>query len=366
MKIFGKILSDKMMLISFVIAMLTLFVGRPKASDIDLQTIGSLFVLMMVVQMFQLLGVFEKVAEFFTKYVKNTRELIQLFILLAFFSSMLLTNDVAILTLIPLLGITVKNVKLKVVYPIVLICLAANLGSAFLPTGNPQNLFLYTHYQLSLASFLKMGFILCFVSLFLLFIATFKIPKVNLIAKDFKHKIISKGKLTLAIIAMIIALLGVFRIIPLIVVVIMVIILSLLVSTKIIQTVDYSLLLTFVFFFIAVGNIKNLAVLVDGFKQLNNSSMGVYFSSIILSQGLSNVPTAILWAPFTKQVNALFLGTNIGGMGTLIASLANLLAYKQYKTYFKNDESSYMLVFTITNVIFLIIITILGLYLLIS
>ena len=127
MKIIKSIVSDKLLVISFLVTLLTFFVGRPQGKDIDWQTIGSLFMLMVVVQTLQFLGIFKYLAFSLTKRVHDTRLLIGVIVLIAFFSSMLVTNDVSIITsLIPLLALSISKTAIDPIFPVILLCLAAN------------------------------------------------------------------------------------------------------------------------------------------------------------------------------------------------------------------------------------------------
>ena len=141
MKIIKSIVSDKLLVISFLVTLLTFFVGRPQGKDIDWQTIGSLFMLLVVVQTLQFLGIFKYVAFSLTKRVHNNRLLIGVIVLIAFFSSTLATNDVSIITLIPLLALSISKTAIDPIFSIILLFLAANLESLLTSMGNPQTLF---------------------------------------------------------------------------------------------------------------------------------------------------------------------------------------------------------------------------------
>ena len=168
MKIIKSIVSDKLLVISFLVTLLTFFVGRPQGKDIDWQTIGSLFMLMVVVQTLQFLGIFKYLAFSLTKKVHDTRLLIGVIVLIAFFSSMLVTNDVSIIKLIPLLALSISKTAIDPIFPVILLCLAANLGSLLTPMGNTQNLFLFIHYNLTIKNCLLMVLTLSLFSLLLL------------------------------------------------------------------------------------------------------------------------------------------------------------------------------------------------------
>lgn len=335
MKIIKHIFTDPLFCCSLIAAIATLVFGRPNFKEINGSTIGSLFSLMLTVQTLQFLGVFKFIAMKLTKLVKNSRQLIQLLIALAFFSSMLLTNDVAIITLIPLLSLSIKNLKVAPELPIILICLAANLGSILLPIGNPQNLFLFFNYQLNLNQFINLSFPLWFISLIICESLSVLINPVRIVPQKEPLPVFNQWQLILSSFSAIIVLLSGLKLIPLLSGIIIAVFTSLIISPEIFKNIDYALLLTFLCFFIAVNNLSQAKFIKYFLKNIDNYQLGVYLSRLGLSQFLSNVPTAILWSPFTNQVPALFYGTNIAGLGTLIASLANLLAFKQYQIHFQ-------------------------------
>lgn len=147
--------------------------------------------------------------------------------------------------------------------------------------------------------------------------------------------VFNQWQLILSSFSAIIVLLSGLKLIPLLSGIIIAVFTSLIISPEIFKNIDYALLLTFLCFFIAVNNLSQAKFIKYSLKNIDNYQLGVYLSRLGLSQFLSNVPTAIFWSPFTNQVLALFYGTNIAGLGTLIASLANLLAFKQYQIHFQ-------------------------------
>lgn len=360
MKTIKNIFTDPLFCCSLIVAIATLVFGRPNFKEINWSTIGSLFSLMLTVQTLQFLNVFKFIAMKLTNLVKNSRQLIQLLIALAFFSSMLLTNDVAIITLIPLLSLSIKNLKVAPELPVILICLAANLGSILLPIGNPQNLFLFFNYQLNFNQFIKLSFPLWIISLIVCETLSFLINPIKILPKKEPLPVFNRWQLAVSSFSAIIVLLSGLKLIPLLIGIIIAILTSLIISPKIFKNIDYALLLTFLCFFIAVNNLSQAKFIKYFLKKIDNYQLGVYFSSLGISQCLSNVPTAILWSPFTNQVPALFYGTNIGGLGTLIASLANLLAFKQYQINFQPQKYKYLKQFSLINFSLLLILGMLG------
>lgn len=363
MKFIKSIVSDKLLLISFLVTLLTFSIGHPHSKDIDWQTIGSLFMLMVAVQTLQFLGIFKYLAFSLTKKVHNVRLLVGIIVLIAFLSSMLVTNDVSIITLIPLLALSISKTEIDPIFPVVLVCIASNLGSLLTPMGNPQNLFLFIHYNLKIKNFLLMGLPLSLFSLVLLEAMCCIIKPQKIQRLTINMCSLNKKQLVMAIGGVIVALLSILKFISLLLGMVISVCIACLISKKILKNIDYSILLTFICFFISISNISNLNFLVQLLKQTGNNNYHIYFISIFLSQFLSNVPTTFLLAPFTNHYYALFLGSNVGGLGTIIASLANVLAFKQYLLNFSKNGGSYLIKFTIINFAVLLIIILFSIFL---
>ncbi len=363
MEIIKKIVQDKILWTAAIVASLSLIISRPQASDIDWQTIFSLAALMAVIQVYEKLNLLSNGAAYLISRANNQRLLIQLLLALTFIGSMFLTNDVGILTIVPLFAIIAKQVKIKPVLPIVLINLAANLGSLVTPIGNPQNLFLLKHYQLNLLDFIKLAGPITLFSLLLLATWSCKFTKAPVTAPQMLKFKLPMVQLCLTIILTVPILLGILGLLPSWLMLFLALSLLMLIDHHLLAKIDYGLLLTFICFFIAVGDLSRAELVKNALDTLLNSSVAVYLTSLGISQLISNVPATILLAPFSHAVRALFLGVNIGGLGTLIASLANLLAYKQYLLNFKQRSDNYLLIFTKVNLISLVFLGIVGYFL---
>ena len=351
---------DVMMWVALAVALVTTVISRPRLSDVNWQTIASLAALMAVVQVFERLHVLDALAARLIAPVKHQRQLVQVLLVLAFFSAMLLTNDVAIITLVPLLVMISEMVGFSAVMPTVLIAMAANLGSLLTPMGNPQNLFLLTHYHLSLGHFLQLSWPISVASALLLWGLSWLTPK-RQIERPQAVSVQLNGRLvSVAGVATIVILLGIFSLIPLWVMGLVALGLLVLIDWRLIVKIDYGLLLTFIGFFIAVGNLSRAPWIAGGVQQLVHTSLTTYLSALGLSQFISNVPATILLAKFTGQVHALFLGVNVGGLGTLVASLANLLAYKAYQNRVVKPSGRYLRVATVLNFGALLILGLVG------
>lgn len=302
----------------------------PQISDINWQTILSLFSLMMVTQYLIKIKVLDYLSQKIIDLANTHRQVTQLLVLLAGILAMFLTNDVAILSLIPLFLVVHRQVHGPFIWPLSLITISANLGSALTPFGNPQNLYLYNHYNLSLGHFFKMSIPLTLISVALLAIATLTVPKTPLPPLTRTKYILKPTQLSAAGVLLVLAFLGVLHFIPLVYTSLIILLITLLLDRSIVTQVDYGTLITFCGFFLIVGILgrePSVINLVTTFLQKGPKT--TYWTSLILSQVISNVPATLLIARFSTNTAAIFFGVNVGGLGTPIASFANLLALKQ-------------------------------------
>lgn len=347
---------DLLFSLSFLIAIISFAFGKFSFDSIDFKVIFCLLGLMLFVKNLEKLGILTYFAEKMIDFSSTTRSLIRNIVILSFVSSMILTNDVAILTLMPIYLTIIKKfpeMENKILGAILLI-VAANLGSSFFPFGNPQNLFLFSYYSLSTLTFFNWSIVLLvssilFLSFSFLFIKKRAIPtQHNFVPTINKRKVVFLSMIGAFI------LLGVFNIFPYYFVLPIAVILLTIYDKKMVLAIDYKLLWTFIFFFIAVGNFAQVEVLSSFIKDQFTTSTRSFFGSILVSQVISNVPAAILIAPFTEQSQALFWGVNVGGLGTIIASLANLIGFKLYKEYYPEQSKAFLLQFTAVNFVFLL------------
>lgn len=350
--------SEAVLIIATILAIISSFIITPSLeyiSYIDFRTILLLWSLMVVVQGYKEAGLFEKMTQVFTKKMNNTRLMTLILVFSCFFLAMFITNDVALITFVPFSLILLKKIeKQELMIPVIVLqTIAANLGSVLTPIGNPQNLYLYTKSGMSLIEFEQIMLPYGIISFLLLSIAIFFIKKETItdIVSDSTN--LDKTKVIINSILFIISLLCVVRVIDYRIAFLIVLVVELFVDRKILKKVDYSLLITFVAFFIFIGNVKNIES-VQNF--LENIIAGrEILISIISSQIISNVPAAILLSNFTDNMKALIIGTNLGGLGTLIASMASLISFKLVAKEKEVNTYKYVLNFTVFNVLFLIL-----------
>lgn len=357
---------------AWLLAFVSMFFCAPNPEYfeyINFNVIILLFCMMIVVEGFSKMGLFKSFAEFILKKILNARALTLCFVLLCFFLSMLITNDVALITFVPFSIMVLKMAGLEknLLLTIILETIAANLGSMMTPIGNPQNLYLYSVSGIDIIDFFCIIAPYTAVSFIILLISSLFVKKENFNASFGNKEIASSGfvkiynknislrtiKLYTYSILFILCILSVLRIFNYNLLLIIVCISFLILDKKLFCNVDYILLLTFVGFFIFVGNMGKIQAIKDlvEFLFLGNEVV----VSIGLSQVISNVPAALLLSGFTEKYPDLIIGVNIGGLGTLIASMASLISYKFYMKTENCSGKKYFFVFTVTNCVFLLI-----------
>lgn len=340
-----------------LLSMLMVAPDREYAGYIDDRTLGLLFSLMLVMAGFRELGIFEKLGNFLLCKTFSVKGVAAILVFLCFFTSMLITNDVALLTFVPFAMIVLSMAKMEeVLIPVVVMqTIAANLGSMLLPFGNPQNLYLYGLSGLTIPEFVKLLFLPGAVSFVLLFLQLQFLPKRTLCwkpqekQKDFEKR--EKVRLFAFTLAFFLCVLAVARILPWQWVVILVAVVVLFLQKSLFLKVDYSLLLTFVFFFIFIGNLGRITEFSRMLERIIQGNEVI--TAVLASQCISNVPAALLLSGFTDNYPALIVGCNLGGLGTLIASMASLISYKQVAEHQPEKKNKYFAYFTVANLLYL-------------
>lgn len=342
---------DPVLAVALVLAVASCAAVPPDASYagyVDLRTLGLLFSLMAVMAGLSGAGVFRVACRRLLASVHGPRRLALSLVALTFLSSMLITNDVALVTFVPfaLLALASVGSARFTCFTVVLMTVAANLGSMFTPVGNPQNLYLYSASHMGIAEFLALMAPYTAASLALLVAAVALLGRAMLDADgaaDEGESLggIEEGPAPTAV-----------RVLPYQVAVVAAIAVGVAFDRGALARVDYGLLLTFVAFFVFVGNMGRIEA-VDAFiaRTVEGHALAV---SVVASQVLSNVPCAILLSGFTADWPALIVGTNIGGLGTLIASMASLISYKQLAVWLPREKGRYLAMFTAANVAFLV------------
>ena len=347
------------LLIAALAALATLPLCPPSAAYFDylnIPVLSLLFCLMAVVALLQNCGLFAVFAQKLLTGEKQFRMVCLTLVLLPFFASMLITNDVALLSFVPftILVLTEARQQKSLIYLISLQTVAANLGSMATPVGNPQNLYLYSYFGMPAHDFFLTLLPYVLVSAVLLagaailvkresFTVTFETPAV------IHNKIWLYGGTGL----LLLSLLTVFHVLPHYILLGLVLVFLLGFARPIFRQIDYGLLLTFVCFFIFSGNLSKSAAVTSILEWCMHQS--ALLTAAATSQIISNVPAAILLAPFTENWRGLLSGVNLGGLGTLIASLASLISFQFYCRTKNAKPLRYLCVFTLVNLVFLTI-----------
>ena len=359
MKTLKKLIKNEtVFFIACILAAVSCFIVTPSKEYIkyiDLRTLGLLLSLMLVVQGLMSCGLFDRLVRNLLHRIRNTRQLAIMLICVCFSSSMLITNDVALITFVPFTVILLGFVDspLYGIYLIVLETIAANLGSMFTPIGNPQNLYLYSLSNMGIGEFLMLMLPYTLTSFILLIIATLFIKPKKLISAStgVAKNTLKFGRLLIYLILFGVCIATVLSIIDFKLMLVIVFVAVCLVDIKLLRRVDYILLLTFVAFFIFIGNLKNITFISDFLASLVEGRECIV--AIAASQAVSNVPAAMLLSGFTTNYTGLIVGSNLGGLGTIIASMASLISFKFYAKTKENSTGRYMLYFSVLNVIFL-------------
>lgn len=353
----GFLKKDAVLTCAWILAIVSAFFVRPDLEYLnypDWETLGLLFCLMAVMAGLQAAGLFRRIGEKLLSLVHTTRGLESVLIFLCFFFSMFITNDVALITFVPFaIGILhLAKLSERILPVVVLQTIAANLGSMFSPIGNPQNLYLYSKSGTAVFDFFQIMFpyaALSFVGIvvFLLFRKSIPIPPPSSLSEGF----LPRRSLILYLILFCLCLLSVAHILPVLPLFLLTTASVALFDRFTLLRVDYSLLLTFLGFFVFIGNMGRIPEFQHFLAEIITGREVI--TSVLASQIISNVPAALLLSGFTQDWNSLFIGTNLGGLGTLIASMASLISYKQIIHHHPESKGKYLFLFTIVNLIFL-------------
>ncbi len=343
-----------MLCISLVFSLASMAAVPPDAlyaGYIDIRIICLLFCLMAVVQGFQECGLFLTMAQRLLSGCRQIRPLMLILVMLSFFSSMLVTNDVALITFVPftILVLNFAGKKELIVRAVVLETLAANLGSMATQVGNPQNLFLYANYDLSAAGFFSVTLPIAFASLIILSLASIFIKRQDVrVSFECCAKVKDIRLLCMYAGLFVLCLLSVFRVLHYAVATAAVLLFMLVFSRRLLLKVDYGLLATFVCFFLFAGNMGRIPQVHELLSRLLEKN--TLATSVLASQVISNVPAAVLLSGFTADWRSLLAGVNVGGLGTPIASLASLISLKIYLRSDGTRPLFYLAVFTAANI----------------
>lgn len=340
-------------------AILTMFFIPPDREYlhyIDFRVLCLLLCLMAVVAGLKAIGLFHWLTYQLLRRIHSGRILSVTLILLPFFCSMFVTNDVALIIFVPFTLMLLEQLGCRnYIIPVTVFqTIAANLGSMATPVGNPQNLYLYAFYNLSIGDFFSVTLPLTAVSLIALSAASIPLLPKKLPEQKLESASITSTRHLLVYLALfVLSLLTVFRIVPYPATTAVTVLVLLLADRKLLKEIDYMLLLTFVCFFTVSENLGRMDSIRVFLQQLLQSN--ALLTAVGTSQVISNVPAAVVLSGFTDQWQQMLAGTNIGGLGTPIASLASLITIKFYMRWPGAKILRFLGFFTLANVIALVI-----------
>lgn len=310
--------------ISLILAAISCFFVKPSLdyiSYINWDTVILLLVIMIFVEVLKNLAVFEMMVHKFLSKIRDARQLVLLLVFICFFSSIFITNDVSLIIFVPFALFTLKKIDRSdlAIFTVCLQTIAANVGCMILPIGAPHNIVLYTVSDIPFESFFLLLFPYISVSVMFLIILSFFVSKDNIKLPRMKKIEVDRTDF--------------FK--------------------RVFLGVDYYLLLTFIALFVLIGNLEQISFFTSLFEKWIIGNEVIF--AVISSQIISNVPAAMLMSGFSSNYEAIIVGINIGGFGSLIASMANLISYKIFVRQYNESKIRYLTIFTILNVILLMV-----------
>ncbi len=310
--------------ISLILAIVSCFFVQPNVNYlnyINWDTIILLFAIMLIVEVLKNLAIFEMLVRRLLRRIGNTRQIVLVLVFTCFISSIFITNDVSLIIFVPFSILALRKVNRSdlIIFTVSLQTIAANVGCMVLPIGAPHNIVMYTVSKIPFDTFFMILLPYVVVSLIFLTVLLFFVSNDDIVLPEMSRIEINKKNFI----------------------------------KRVLSGVDYHLLLTFIALFILIGNLENISFFNSLFTRWiagNEVLWGIFASQVI-----SNVPAAILLSGFSSNYEAIIVGINIGGFGTLIASMANLISYKILVRECGEFKVRYLLEFTILNVILLVI-----------
>lgn len=375
---------ETILIVAAVLAVISCFFVPPDAQYfgyIHVNTISQLVCLMMVVCGFQRIGVFRSIGANLLRRVRTERGLVLVLMSLTFFSAMLITNDVALVTFVPfaISVLMMANAEKHAILVVTLMTIGANVGSMLTPIGNAHNLYLKALTKMSTGDFLSimapytLTAAILMIAFAFVFFSSRKVDQFEgLHGDDIEQSVLAphskspkpdeirvmgygvgftQWRVIVYSLLFVLCLCGVAGWIPDWIMVLAVVIAFIICDSHVFRALDWALPLTFIMFFIFIGNMRR----VPGFTEIAQMWVGSHPMevSVVSSQVISNVPTTILLSGFCDQWKMLIIGTNLGGMGTLIASMASLISYKSITHKYPHNKGRYLLMYTIVNLLFL-------------
>ena len=361
MQLVSFIKKNAVMFVALVAALFTSTLIKPDAEYLgyfDFKTLTCLFCVLAVVCALKDINFFYILAHRIVEHFKTARLAVLVLVYITFIGSMLIANDMALLTFLPLgyIVLTSTGKQKYMAFTFIMQNIAANLGGMLTPFGNPQNLYLYTKFNIPTGEFMAiMALPFCFAVLLITVCCLIFVKNEVLVIEDSEVRL-PKRRTAIYLLLFLLSVLIVFRGIDYKVGLVIIFAALIFLDRHALACVDYPLLLTFVFFFVFAGNMARIEVVREFFDMLLEKNTLLF--SILSCQFISNVPSAILLSQFTDNYRELLLGVNIGGVGTLISSLASLITFREYVKHNPGRTWYYLGMFTALNVAFLVLLTV--------
>lgn len=334
-------------------AVITSFIVPPDIRSIDLDVILVLFSLMLVSKGLEQLRVYDRLAAWTTKFADSESAMALVMVWFTAIVSMFITNDVALLTVVPVTLMIGRKTGLDPYRVVTFEILAANIGSSLTPFGNPQNIYIFNCLVDDPGDFMKTSLLFVLPGMLILTVLTLFLSKEKLVFDTDKIATGSKLAVGATVVLFAAVLASSLKLFDIKVAAVVVFIFFLIYDRKLILKIDYFLLMTFGAFFIFVDNLSRIPAVSQILRSVTGSSANVFLAGAGLSQIISNVPAAMVLGPFTWDFRPLLIGVSAGGLGTLVASLANLIAYKLYSAQYPSGRM--LKYFTMTNLVLLLI-----------
>ena len=364
-KIKNYLRGDAVLSVSLVLALLSCLIEPPSLQYlryIDFNTLIMLFCLMLIIEGLREQNFLQFIGSRILIKVKTRRGIVFTLVFLCFISSMFITNDVSLITFVPfgIMILEMINLTDKMCGTITLMTIAANLGSMFTPIGNPQNLYLFSLSGMGVPDFLELMWLYTGLAAFMLTVIVVVFYPEEHLQLDMRTEQLNDKRavafylvraVAFYLVLFTLCVLTVAHFVPHLILLAIVTAALLYKNKKLFAQIDYSLLLTFLFFFIFVGNMNHIGSLHDFIGSILTGNEVLI--SVLVSQVISNVPAAMLLSGYSDNYAALIVGTNMGGLGTLIASMASLISYKQVAAKYPHLRRQYLAIFTVDNLIFL-------------
>lgn len=344
-------------IVAMIITMFFVPVDKEYLEYFEYKTLIALFCMLAVVAGLKNTNIFELVSKKLIGLFKTRRAVIYCLVYGTYLFDMIVANDMSLITFLPLTYLVLHktNNDKYLAFTFIMQTIAANMGGMITPYGNPQNLYLFSFYEIAIPEFFKALLLQSITVAVMLFVCVLFVKNEPLTLKNEEKFEIKKKELAVYAVLFVLVILSIFRVVPHVVTLALVILAVLIVDRKRFKYVDYALLATFCVFFVFSGNMARI----DAVKELISVIVekNTLIAGVVSCQFISNVPTAIFLSKFTQNWQDLLIAVNIGSLGIIISSLASLITLKEYLKHQPEGLKKYMIKFTLLNTIFLVVLS---------